>query len=68
MLTYKVVNLEPPELLSVEPETGWILAGQQQYFASGVGKVYSFSYSCEDPSFNATTSVTVSYSSLMLIY
>ncbi|CAB4027787.1 cadherin-23 isoform X2, partial [Paramuricea clavata] len=58
-LIYKVVDLQPAELLSVEPETGWILAGQQQYFASGVGKKYSFVYSCEDSSSVAETNVTI---------
>lgn len=43
----------------MEKETGWILAGQQQYFASGVGRKYSFIYSCEDPSKIAKTNVTV---------
>jgi hypothetical protein len=60
-LIYKAVDLEPAELLSVEAETGWILAGQQQYFASGVGKKYSFIYSCEDSLTVAKTNVTVKY-------
>ncbi|XP_028404999.1 cadherin-23-like isoform X3 [Dendronephthya gigantea] len=58
-LIYKAVDLQPAELLTVEPETGWILAGQQQYFASGVGKKYSFVYSCEDSKTVAKTNVTI---------